>query len=61
MVTFPLTAGGLRVDVNSKPVGYIDREGFFTSRADVGGFTRISVSDLRTITNRAEEYMRTAQ
>ena len=65
MVNFSRTMGGLEVIVvpvssAAVTVGHIDKEGFHTSPARLDCcFVRISADDLRTIANRAEEFIRT--
>ena len=63
MITFEQTMGGFRVESQDGPdkpkiqVGYIDKEGFFTSPADITGFVRLSPDQLRIIANEASEFI----
>ena len=57
MVDFEQTAGGgLRVVVDTKPIGWINKErGFFTDPSIVRELTEVSSRDLRQIAEKADE------
>lgn len=59
MVKFTLTMGALKVLVNGKPFGYIQKgDGFFTSPCSIREHTKASPTDLRKIADKAERAMK---